>query len=160
MLLLTCAHGCRDSTSSMLSMSELDWICGEWKGTGGGGMWFEVWNKEQNGDLNGFAYALKGPDTLFTESMSIRQEGQVIVFNADVAHNEAPVPFDLIEVTQKGWVFQNLDHDFPNRIIYARTKGDMLLARIEGIREGKPDTVRFFMSRVIKFSAETNTPGI
>ena len=123
-------------------------------------MWFEVWNKEQNGDLNGFAYALKGPDTIFTESMSIRKENDAIVFKADVAHNEAPVPFDLIQVTHKGAVFQNLEHDFPNRIIYAHTKGDMLLARIEGVREGMPDTVRFFMSRVVKFSPATNIQGI
>ena len=123
-------------------------------------MWFEVWDKERNGDLNGFAYALKGPDTIFTENMSIRQKGGVIVFSADVAHNEAPVPFDLIEVTSKGAVFQNLEHDFPNRIIYAHTNGDMLLARIEGVRDGLPDTVRFFMSRNIKFSVETSTQGI
>ncbi len=158
-LLLVGAYGCTNSASSRLSLTELHWLCGEWKGTGGGGMWFEVWEKEQDGNLSGFAYALKGPDTIFTEIMSIRQEGEVIVFRADVAHNDAPVPFELIEVTSKGAVFQNLEHDFPNRIIYAHTRGDMLLARIEGVREGKPDTVRFFMSRVFKFSVGTNIPA-
>lgn len=157
-LLLCVVYGCEEDTSPALSLNELYWLQGEWKGQGGGGMWFEAWEKQQNGNLTGSAYTLKGPDTVFTETMRIRQQGAAIIFEADVAHNEAPVPFELVEVTKKGAVFQNLEHDFPTRIIYAHTKGDMLLARIEGVRDGKPDTVRFFMSRVVKFSIGTNTP--
>ena len=71
-----------------------------------------------------------------------------------VAHNDTPVAFRLIECTSKGCVFENPDHDFPNRIIYANTLGDMLLARIEGIRNNKPDTARFFMHRHTLFSLE------
>lgn len=33
-------------------------------------------------------------------------------------------------------MFENLDHDFPQRVIYIR-KGDNLTGRIEGIAEGK-----------------------
>lgn len=43
----------------------------------------------------------------------------------------ASVPFAPADVSENRIVWQNLEHDFPQRIIYTRT-GDTLVARIEG----------------------------
>lgn len=46
-------------------------------------------------------------------------------------------PFKMIEMAANKVVFENPEHDFPQRIIYER-EGDTLTARIEGTQNGEP----------------------
>jgi hypothetical protein len=45
-------------------------------------------------------------------------------------------------------VFENPEHDFPQRVIYRQEPAGRLRARIEGHREGLPRAVDFAMTRV------------
>jgi hypothetical protein len=45
-------------------------------------------------------------------------------------------------------VFENLQHDFPQRIIYRSLSGDRLAARIEGVRGGLLKGIDYPMKRV------------
>ena len=47
------------------------------------------------------------------------------------------------EVTSTRVVFENLEHDFPQRILYWREKPGELRARIEGTLEGKPESMEW-----------------
>jgi hypothetical protein len=51
--------------------------------------------------------------------------------------------------TQWEAVFENPDHDFPNRIIYRTPDADSLFARIEGKRNGRVSGVDFSLKRIL-----------
>ena len=135
-------------------MKNVRWVEGEWKGRVKGGMMFEKWVMGDDSVLTGTSCILVSSDTVFSETMKIEERDGNIYYVVNVAHNKGPVSFKLIECGPGGCVFENLEHDFPTRIVYANTVGDMLLARIEGIREDKPDTSRFFMHRNVMFSEQ------
>ena len=44
-------------------------------------------------------------------------------------------------------VFENPQHDFPQRIIYRLEKDGSLLARIEGVNQGREKGINFPMKR-------------
>ncbi len=56
--------------------------------------------------------------------------------------------FTLVSLEGQRAVFENLQHDFPQRIIYHRRTADSLVARIEGTVGGKLKGVDFPMKRV------------
>jgi len=135
-----------------LTLGALAWIEGEWKCRGNGGTMFEKWELTDKKRMVGNSYSLRRGDTVFSETIRIEESTDGIFYIVKVDHNEHEVAFKFVDNTPKGVVFENWEHDFPNRIVYAHTKGDMLLARIEGVRDGQPDTVRFFMNRVDRFA--------
>ena len=50
---------------------------------------------------------------------------------------KTPVEFKLKELSDKRVVFENLAHDFPHRILYWLEPDGALMARIEGVMQGK-----------------------
>ncbi|MBL4754322.1 MAG: hypothetical protein JKY52_12110 [Flavobacteriales bacterium] len=135
-------------------MSDLYWVVGEWKGRVQGGMMFESWEIAEDGSMEGNACTIARGDTIFSESMQIIDKDGDIFYMVKLADVKKTVAFKLVEISSKGCVFENPDHDFPNRIVYANTVGDMLLARIEGVRNQQPDTARFFMHRQHTFKIQ------
>jgi hypothetical protein len=51
-------------------------------------------------------------------------------------------------VGERSVVFENLRHDFPQRIGYERTAADRLLAWIEGPQDGQMKRIEYPYSRV------------
>ena len=128
-------------------MDQIYWVAGEWKGRVKGGMMFENWKIAADSSIVGNSYILANGDTVFSETMHIVEKDGDVYYMVKVNKVTVPVAFKLVEWGPKGCVFENMEHDFPNRIVYANTIGDMLLARIEGVNNGVPDTTRFFMHR-------------
>jgi hypothetical protein len=64
----------------------------------------------------------------------------------------ASVAFPPAEIAADRIVWQNLDHDFPQRIIYHRTAADTLVARIEG---GEGETARALEWRMARVDCGT-----
>ncbi|MEP7155077.1 MAG: DUF6265 family protein, partial [Betaproteobacteria bacterium] len=50
---------------------------------------------------------------------------------------KAPTEFKMKEMAGKRVVFENMAHDFPQRIIYALEADGVMIARIEGSIQGK-----------------------
>jgi hypothetical protein len=50
---------------------------------------------------------------------------------------QAPAEFESVAVSDSSATFENLAHDFPQRIIYRRMGRDSLLARVEATRGGQ-----------------------
>ena len=85
--------------------------------------------------LGGVGYSFERKDTTFTETLRIEQIGNDIFYIAEVPHNPGPVRFKLMRLDECSAVFENPEHDFPNRIIYIRQGEDSLHVRIEGMGE-------------------------
>jgi hypothetical protein len=90
---------------------------------------------------------VKGSETVAHEFMRIREtESGEIEFIANPS-GQSEAAFSLVGLSETEVIFENPDHDFPQRIIY-RLKGDVLEGRIEGTAKGKLKAVDFPMKRV------------
>ena len=68
--------------------------------------------------------------------MRIEESAGEVLYTPRIGSAEKPVSFKLIRQSETDAVFENLSHDFPQRIIY-RKEASGLFARIEGERRGK-----------------------
>jgi hypothetical protein len=56
--------------------------------------------------------------------------------------------FEAQDVSDTLVTFENAKHDFPQRIVYRRHGRDSLIARIEGVRNGRVRGIDFPYARV------------
>ncbi len=110
-------------------LPELSWLSGYWTSSENGNTVEELWTHGSGYMMLGLhrdVYANGRSSFEFIRIMRTR-EGIVYVANP----NGAPgTTFTMKEVSGQKVVFENLEHDFPQRIIYSRA-GDELTARIE-----------------------------
>ncbi len=66
--------------------------------------------------------------------------------------------FPLLRLGQTEAVFENPQHDYPQRIVYQLEGGTRLRARIEGMHRGAPRVIEFPMSRTSCDSQLNPTP--
>jgi hypothetical protein len=81
------------------------------------------------------------------EFLQIRERDDGIFYIAQPNGGTA-VLFKLVKINDNEAVFENPQHDFPQRITYQRMIDGSLLAAIEGEEKGKPKRVGFLMSHV------------
>lgn len=129
-------------------MQKLLWIADSWVSASGETTSYEEW-KVINDDLfEGGSKTIKDGKVIFSESLKIEKTADGIYYVADVAHNPAPVKFKLTGVTDTSAVFENPEHDFPQKITYLLEEGN-LHAFIEGPgKDGNTKKVDFYMQKM------------
>lgn len=127
-------------------MSKLAWIAGCWSG-GGNIQVEEQWTRLAGQSILGVSRTIKEGRTVSFEFMQIRDQVDGIFYIAQPNGGKA-VPFKLVKVNDNAAVFENLEHDFPQRIAYQRQIDGSLLAAIEGDEKGKLKRIEFAMQRV------------
>ena len=85
--------------------------------------------------------------TVAHEFLQIRQERNGDIFYVASPSGEEQAVFKLVKFETRELIFENPEHDFPQRIIY-RLKGDSLISRIEGTITGKQRSSDFPMLKV------------
>jgi hypothetical protein len=114
--------------------ADLGWLAGCWMGTSGQGVYEEQWMSPGGGMLIGMSRTVRGDRTVAYEFLRIEaREGRLAYVARPSGQAEAAFP--LVKVSAWEAVFENLAHDFPQRIMYART-GGALRVRVESA-EGK-----------------------
>lgn len=130
------------------SVSELAWLAGCWASEGAEPGSGEQWMAPAGGTLLGMSRTVKGGKTVAHEFVEIREiePGRL----AYIAHpsGQAEASFPLVRLTASEVVFENPEHDFPQRILYRLEEGGLLRARIEGLRNGQLKGVDFPMRRI------------
>ena len=117
-------------------VSSLGWLAGCWSGTVGQTTFEEQWAKPVSGKMMGMARTLKQDQVVFSEFMRIEQKGAEAVFLPRIGTKQMTVEFTSIRLTDSEVVFENAQHDFPQRVIYRKVDG-VVFARIEGMERGK-----------------------
>lgn len=120
--------------------------CWQWGNADPGSV--EQWTAPAGGLMLGMSKTIKSGKLASFEFMRITeaQPGK-LGFTAQPS-GAPPTTFLLLSAREKEVIFENLGHDFPQRIMY-RASGDKLLhARIEGTMNGKPKSIDFPMRRV------------
>ena len=116
----------------------------------GRGPIYEEWKKVSDTKLSGRSYRINNNDTAVFEQLEIYLENGNIIYSPIVRgqNNGQAVSFRLITDNEKRFVFENKEHDFPQRIIYHLVSNDAVHARIEGTRNGQERGSDFKYSRV------------
>lgn len=105
---------------------ELKWLEGKWERQGmqKGTSAIEYWLFDNN-SIQGKGISFQGTDTAFVEGLSIQLKNGKAFYVADVPGNDAPTFFEIKELSETGFISENLVHDFPKRIQY-KLSNDLL----------------------------------
>ena len=134
--------------SKSYSLDKLGFMAGCWESSGSKDrVGSEQWMKPAGGMMMGMGRTVSGGKAVDYEFMRIEQRGEDVFFIAQPKANAAETPFKLIRLDENGAVFENPEHDFPQRVIYRPTKEGNLAARIEGTMQGKAKGIDFPMVR-------------
>ncbi len=124
------------STTEETEINSLKWMLGKWQSSTEEGILYEEWKKVNDSTYSGHAYAITPEgDTTFSETAEITKVNGAITYSVTV-NEESSTDFALVD-NQDIAVFENVDHDFPQRIIYQKLAKDSLFARIEGTVDGE-----------------------
>ena len=125
------------------SLDEIDWLLGEWRTGTEEIILTESWARVSDDTFEGFGEARSAPDGGLQNRETLRMAAMSggVFYIAKVAHNELPVAFRLSECGEDTAVFENPEHDFPNRIEY-RSEGSELIATVSGAN-GKGFEIRY-----------------
>jgi hypothetical protein len=124
------------SPSEAPSVERLSWLAGTWSGESGGMRMEEHWMEPRGGMMLGLHRDLLPGGKLFFEYLRIETTEQGIAYVASPRGGRS-TRFPLLEMTERRVVFENPDHDFPQRIAYELREAGRLCARIEGEQDGK-----------------------
>jgi hypothetical protein len=118
-------------------IARLSWMAGCWVQPTRDGEIQEQWMPPGGGVMLGMSRTTAGARTASYEFIRIAP-----MLSGTLAYVAAPsgqpaVTFPLKTLTDREVVFENLAHDFPQRIIYRRNPDGSIKARIEGLVGGR-----------------------
>ena len=128
------------------AIGQLGWLSGCWAAPGAEAGSGEQWMAPAGGTLLGMSRTVKGGKTTAWEFLQIREVDGQLAYVAK-PHSQPEASFKLVSAEGSSVMFENPQHDFPQRIIYKR-EGDRLQARIEGTMNGKARGKDFPLQRV------------
>lgn len=126
----------------------LSWMAGCWETTGSGPVTTERWAKPTENLMLGSSQTVRNGKSVAFEFLRVVNNGQGLTYIAKPSSAKEETPFSIAKITANEAVFENLKHDFPQRIIYRLDKPDSLFARIEGMRNGELKGMDIPMKRV------------
>jgi hypothetical protein len=120
------------------TIEDLSWMTGQWsQREADGAVTREAWMPAMDGQMLGVSQEGRSGRPPGWEFERIEARGGALVFTATLP-GQPPTEFTAIVAGPDEVVFENKDHDFPQRVIYRRC-GDDLCARIEGTIHGQAD---------------------
>lgn len=123
------------------------WMAGCWERRAGNRLVEEQWMAPRGGMMLGVGRTTRGDSVVEYEHTRIYAKGDTLVFAATPS-GQAPAEFRAVGSAGDEVRFENLAHDFPQRVIYRRAGPDSLRARVEGTRGGQARGFDFSYGRV------------
>lgn len=117
-------------------LATLSWLAGCWSAETDEPGSVEHWLPLAGGTMLGVGRTVKNGKTVAHEFMQIRADaqGQIVLIAKPDRKPEAT--FTMTVGAADAVTFENLQHEFPQRVMYRLLAGDRLAARIEGMRDG------------------------
>lgn len=128
------------------TIADFAWLAGCWDGSSGSRESLEQWMKPSGQTMLGMSRTVANGKTVAYEFMQIREQDGEIFFIAKPS-GQAEASFRLVKYADQEAVFENPQHDFPQRVIYKLEKDGTLAAAIEGASKGKDKRFDFPMRR-------------
>ena len=134
--------------SGSADLARLAWLGGCWKAANAETGSEEYWMPAAGDTMLGMGRTVKQGKTVTHEFMQIRVGADGVL--SFVAHpaGQRTAAFAMLRMSDNEVVFENAQHDFPQRVAYKLEADGRLAARIEGMRNGSLRVIDFPMSRV------------
>lgn len=116
-------------------LDRLNWIAGCWEGRTANRVYTEQWMKPAGGLMLGMSRTVTGDRTTAFEFLQIREDTAGVSYVSKPS-GQTEASFKLVRQSDREVVFENPQHDFPQRIIYRLQPDGSLIARIEGKTNG------------------------
>jgi uncharacterized protein DUF6265 len=146
-LLTAVAHA--QAPAAKPTLQDFAWLAGHWRIEQADRIIDEHWMVPAGNLMMGMARNVQAGKVREYEFTLLRQEpnGDILYVASPAKQSEAT--FKLTSLRDGEAVFENPEHDFPKKIVYARQADGSLLAWIEGPgRDGKPRSVEYPFKRV------------
>lgn len=140
----------QESTYTQKDFEKLRSIVGTWLNKRTRGDIYETWIRKSEHEFAGMSYTLSGGDTTPLEKVRLYiQAGQIVYAPVAARQNDdKEVLFKLKTIEGSRFVFENKQHDFPQRIVYDFRTSDSLYAHIEGEVQSKQRRVDYPYRRI------------
>jgi hypothetical protein len=130
------------------SMNSLSWMAGCWESSDNGRVTTERWAAPTENLMIGTSQTVKNGKSVSFEFLRVFSGPQGMAYIAKPSSAKEETAFAFLKAGAKEIIFENLKHDFPQRIIYKTDRSDSLFARIEGMQNGKLAGMDIPMKRV------------
>ncbi len=129
-------------------VADLAWMAGSWGGTANGVTSEEHWTSAGGDGLVGMHKDVKAGKMTGFEFLRIEVDAAQRICYVSMPGGAPPTSFCAIEVGPRRVVFENREHDFPQRILYWLDADGRLHARIEGPTGGGEKALEWTWSRL------------
>jgi hypothetical protein len=134
------------ASTAATDLTALSWLAGHWTGVQGQVEMEEHWLAPKGNTMLGLHRDVVGTRTVMFEFIRIEATADAITYWASPRGKPA-TPFRMKESREQYVAFENLEHDFPQRIIYWLDKEGALHARVEGTVKGKTESEEWTWKR-------------
>ena len=108
---------------------------------------YEEWKLKDNTEIVGTSYSIKNGEMNKSEDLFIKKIGNYWGYIA-IPKNQMPALFILKSSVNNKYVFENPEHDFPQRIIYEFVQEKRISVIVEGVEKGKPKKLNFSFIKI------------
>ena len=109
---------------------------GTWKMISDKIEYYEEWRLINGSELIGIGFSIEQGDTVLSEELYVKKFADTWAYVA-LPVNQTITLFALSEYSESKFIFENEEHDYPQKIIYEFTADGKLNAATEGIIEGE-----------------------
>ena len=129
------------------TINDLSWLSGCWEANRKGREISEQWMKPSGRMMLGMGRTVADGKTVEFEFLQIREDSDGAIQYVAKPSGQPEAAFKLIKLQNREAIFENADHDFPQRIIYRLQPAGSLFARIEGKLQGQIRGIDYPMTR-------------
>lgn len=129
------------SSPATSDIDDVAWLTGCWEYSSGSRTVEEHWLSPRAHSMVNVGRTVQADKLVEYELVVIREQEGRLAYEAHPSGQPSAV-FTSAMIADREVVFENLQHDFPQRVGYKRN-GDALLAWIEGTRDGKTRRIEF-----------------
>lgn len=135
------------SAQRVVCIQDVAWLQGCWELVSPTTTIEEQWMAPLGKNMVGVSRTVRADSLVAFEAMVIREQGSRLIYQAHPS-GQATADFYSHVVGDSVVIFENLTHDFPQRIGYRRSSPDSLMAWIEGTINGEQRRLDFLYRRV------------
>ena len=135
-----------DSQNRDNKLDQISWMLGKWQMEIPEGTVTEEWQRPSDTQWQGMSYLITpNGDTPFRESIRLMYSKDTLYYLPTVSGQNSGQEVSFIErsISDSIIVFENLRHDFPQRISYKRLSDTSIVAAVEGTQNGQPRKEEF-----------------
>jgi hypothetical protein len=140
--------GSEPAPSAASAIERVAWLQGCWERASAHGTVEEQWMAPRAGCMIAVGRTVRSDSLFEYEMVVVRERGDRLEYEAHPSGQPSAVFVSRL-LTDSTVVFENLEHDFPQRVGYRRAGADSVLAWIEGTVDGKARRVDFPYRRAV-----------